>query len=290
MTVGALAGFGLGKEGRGTGQNMFAWAVSWLYHRELDATDTSSTTKFARKPEILKANVAALHAGYNYGDDRDFVVRYEVGPRLRSQPAPTATSAEPGAVLRFDRGGPAQRILLFLGSYPITPASDILHELGRHKRFNVTVPGRGRDRRDRAASARHTEGTGRDHHRRAGPRAEERDHRLAVALELPLLVVDVQRGGPSTGCPPRPSRPICRRCTGAMANHRWPWLLPSHRPTASMLPSRRSDRSHLPDARTAAVRRIPGQRTGARNPAIPDLADRPTLNPGFADRAQWTGR
>nr|MCU0297987.1 2-oxoacid:acceptor oxidoreductase family protein [Candidatus Nanopelagicales bacterium] len=141
LTVEALAGSSLGKKDAERAKNMFALGLlSWLYHRDLEATENFLSDKFSRKPEILKANITALHAGYNYGDTtEDFVVRYEVAPA--PMPAGTYRNISGNLALSYGLITAARRagLPLFLGSYPITPASDILHELSRHKGFNVTT-------------------------------------------------------------------------------------------------------------------------------------------------------
>ena len=205
LTVEALSGFDLGKKDAERAKNMFALGLlSWLYHRDVEATEIFLSEKFARAPEILKANIAALHAGYNYGDTtEDFVVRYEVA----AAPMPTGTYRNISGNLALSYGLVTAAHLagldLFLGSYPITPASDILHELSKHKQFGVTtfqaedeIAGIGA-----ALGAAYGGSLGVTTTSGPGIALKSETIGLAVALELPLLIVDVQRGGPSTGLP-----------------------------------------------------------------------------------------
>jgi 2-oxoglutarate ferredoxin oxidoreductase subunit alpha len=205
LTVEALSGFDLGKKDAERAKNMFALGLlSWLYHRNLEATEAFLNEKFVKKPEILKANLAALHAGYNYGDTtEDFAVRYEVAPA--PVPAGTYRNISGNLALSYGLITAARRsgLPLFLGSYPITPASDILHELSKHKHFNVItfqaedeIAGIGA-----ALGAAYGGALGVTTTSGPGVALKSETVGLAVAVELPLVVIDVQRGGPSTGLP-----------------------------------------------------------------------------------------
>ncbi len=139
MTVAALKGFDISKKDAEGAKNMFALGLlSWLYHRPTEGTLEFLKKKFAKHPEIAAANITAFTAGWNFGETtEDFSVSYEV------KPAPMAPGTyrnisgnlalSYGLVAASERSG----LPLFLGSYPITPASDILHELSKHKRFGV---------------------------------------------------------------------------------------------------------------------------------------------------------
>ena len=205
MTVEALKDFDISKKDAERAKNMFALGLlSWLYNRSLAGTETFLHEKFARKPEILKANIAALHAGWNYGDTtEDFAVQYEVAPAT----LPTGTYRNISGNLALSYGLVAAahctKLPLFLGSYPITPASDILHELSKHKAANVQtfqaedeIAGIGA-----AIGASYGGALGVTSTSGPGMALKGEAIGLAVALELPLIVVDVQRGGPSTGLP-----------------------------------------------------------------------------------------
>jgi 2-oxoglutarate ferredoxin oxidoreductase subunit alpha len=286
LTVESLAGFGLGKKDAERAKNMFALGLlSWLYHRELEATEHFLNEKFARKPEILKANIAALHAGYNYGDTtEDFVVRYEVAPA--PVPAGTYRNISGNLALSYGLIAAARRsgLPLFLGSYPITPASDILHELSRHKRFNVTtfqaedeIAGIGA-----ALGAAYGGALGVTTTSGPGLALKSETIGLAVALELPLLVVDVQRGGPSTGLPTKTEQAdLLQALYGRNGES----------PVAVVAPQSPSDcfDAAIDAVRIAVTYRTPvlllsdGYLANGQEPwAIPDLDAVPAVDPSFA--------
>ena len=139
MTVKALEEFEVSRKDAERAKNMFALGLlSWLYDRPQEGTLKFLRSRFATKPEIMKANIAAFHAGWNFGETTEaFSVRYEVKPatlapgRYRNITGNTALSY--GLIAGSQLSG----LPLFLGSYPITPASDILHELAKQKRFGV---------------------------------------------------------------------------------------------------------------------------------------------------------
>ena len=205
LTVRALEGQGLSRKDAERAKNMFALGLlSWLYGRGAEGTMSFLEAKFGKKPEIYKANVTAFQAGWNYGETtEDFAVRYEVKPapiapgKYRNITGNTALSY--GLIA----AGQLARLPVFLGSYPITPASDILHELARHKKFDVRTF-QAEDEISAAGSALGAAfGGALAITTTSGPgmllKAETVG--LAVSMELPLIVVDVQRAGPSTGMP-----------------------------------------------------------------------------------------
>ena len=205
MTVEALKDFDITKKEAERAKNMFALGLLfWLYHRPTDGTKTFLEKKFASKPEIMRANLAALEAGWSYGETtEDFSVQYEVKPATMQ--AGTYRNITGNLALSYGLIAAGQRagLPIFLGSYPITPASDILHELSKHKQFGVTTF----QAEDEIAGA--TSAIGASYGgalgitTTSGPGVALKSEAigLAVSLELPLVVVDVQRGGPSTGLP-----------------------------------------------------------------------------------------
>ncbi len=205
LTVGALEDFDVTKKEAERAKNMFALGLlSWLYSRPVDQTREFLTEKFGRKPEILAANLAALEAGWSFGETTEaFEVQYEVGKA--ALPAGTYRNITGNLALSYGLVAAAQRtgLGMFLGTYPITPASDILHELSRHKRFGITtfqaedeIAGIGA-----ALGAAYGGSIGVTTTSGPGLALKSETLGLATALELPLLVIDVQRGGPSTGLP-----------------------------------------------------------------------------------------
>ena len=205
LTVGALEDTGLGKKEKERAKNMFALGLmSWMFSRPTDPTIDWVRRKFASQPELAEANITAFNAGFAFGETTElFAHSYEVKPaslppgRYRQITGNGALAY--GLVAAADRSG----LPLFLGGYPITPASDVLHELARLKHFGVRtfqaedeIAGVGAALGAAFAgslAATVTSGPG------IALKAETIG--LAVSVELPLLVLNIQRGGPSTGLP-----------------------------------------------------------------------------------------
>jgi 2-oxoglutarate ferredoxin oxidoreductase subunit alpha len=205
ITVEALAGFDLSRKDKERAKNMFALGLlSWLYTRPMVGTETFLKSKFGGRPDILEANLAALRAGFNYGETtEDFAVAYEIAPA--AMPAGTYRNITGNIALSYGLVAAARRagLPLVLGSYPITPASDILHTLSGLKRFGVTTLQAEDEIAGVGAALGAAFGGALGVTTTSGPglalKAETIG--LAVSLELPMVVVDVQRGGPSTGLP-----------------------------------------------------------------------------------------
>jgi 2-oxoglutarate ferredoxin oxidoreductase subunit alpha len=205
LTVKALEGQDLSRKDAERSKNMFALGLlSWLYGRPAEGTLNFLEAKFGRKPEIYKANVTAFQAGWNYGETtEDFVVRYEVKPAPIKPGKYRNITGNLALSYGLIAAGQLSKLPLFLGSYPITPASDILHELAKHKRFGIRTF-QAEDEISAASSALGAAfGGSLAVTATSGPgmllKAETVN--LAVSVELPLLVIDVQRAGPSTGMP-----------------------------------------------------------------------------------------
>ncbi len=205
MTVAAVKEYGLSRKDAARAKNMFALGLlSWMYGRPTETTETFLTARFAKVPDIRDANITAFRAGWNFGETTEtFVVRYEVKPA----PMPPGTYRNITGNLALSYGliaaGVRSGLPIFLGSYPITPASDILHELSKHKAFGVTtfqaedeIAGIGA-----ALGASFAGSLGVTTTSGPGISLKSETIGLAVMAELPLLVIDVQRGGPSTGLP-----------------------------------------------------------------------------------------
>ncbi len=205
QTVDALKEFELTRKEAERSKNMYALGLlSWLYSRPTDSARQFLQKKFAKKPEVLAANLAALEAGWSFGETTEiFSVHYEIKP---SSPKPgtyryiTGNIATAyGLIAASVKSG----LPLFLGSYPITPATDILHELAKHKNFGV----RTFQAEDEIAGIGSAIGAAYGGMlavtTTSGPGIALKSEAigLAVALELPVIIIDVQRGGPSTGLP-----------------------------------------------------------------------------------------
>jgi len=205
MTVEALKGYEITKKDAERAKNMYALGLlSWLYNRPTDGTKRFLTTKFAKKPEILRANLAAFTAGWNFGETtEDFSVSYEVKPA--TMPAGLYRNISGNLALSFGLIAASQRsgLPLFLGAYPITPASDILHELSKHKAFGVRSFQAEDEIAGIGAALGASFGGSLAVTSTSGPGVALKGETigLAVSLELPLVIIDVQRGGPSTGLP-----------------------------------------------------------------------------------------
>ncbi|TFV76971.1 2-oxoacid:acceptor oxidoreductase subunit alpha [Blastococcus sp. CT_GayMR19] len=205
MTLDALKDSGLGKKEAERSKNMFTLGLlSWMYHRPTEGTIRFLERTFRRKPEIAAANIAAFRAGFNYGDTTEaFAVSYEIKPapmapgRYRNISGNTALSL--GLVAAGQRSG----LPVFLGAYPITPASDILHELSKHKAFGVRTFQAEDEIAGIGAAIGASFGGALGITTTSGPGVSLKSEAigLAVMTELPLVIVDVQRGGPSTGLP-----------------------------------------------------------------------------------------
>src|ERR1700723_2606402 len=205
LTVKALEDQSISRKDAERAKNMFALGLlSWLYGRPAEGTLSFLEAKFGKKPEIYKANVTAFQAGWNYGETtEDFAVRYEVKPAPIAPGHYRNITGNLALAYGLIAAGQLAKLPPFLGSYPITPASDILHELAKHKRFGVRTF-QAEDEISAASSALGAAfGGSLAVTTTSGPgmllKAETIG--LAVSVELPLIICDIQRAGPSTGMP-----------------------------------------------------------------------------------------
>ncbi|HEX2133939.1 MAG TPA: 2-oxoacid:acceptor oxidoreductase subunit alpha, partial [Actinophytocola sp.] len=206
LTRGAVESTGLSKKDAERCKNMFALGLlSWMYHRPTDGTENFLQEKFSRKPAVAQANVLALRAGWNYGETTEsFATSYKVAP-AKDFPPGRYRQITGNAALAYGvvAAGRCARLPVFLGGYPITPASDILHELAKHKNFGVTTMQAEDEIAGIGAALGAAYGGALGVTTTSGPGVALKSETigLAVMTELPLLVIDVQRGGPSTGMP-----------------------------------------------------------------------------------------
>ena len=283
-----------------------------MYHRPTEGTVRFLERQFRRKPEIAAANIAAFRAGYNYGETTEaFAVSYEIKPAPMAPGTLPQHLRQPGARAR-PRGGrrSAPGLPVFLGAYPITPASDILHELSKHKAFGVRTFQAEDEIAGIGAAIGASFGGALGVTTTSGPGISLKSEAigLAVMTELPLVIVDVQRGGPSTGLPTKTEQSdLLQAMFGRNGEAPVPVIAPA---LARRLLRRRArgrpDRADLPDAGDPAVRRLPRQRRRAvggarRSTTLPDLrvrASRPSPTgdgrrsscPTCATRRRWPGR
>jgi 2-oxoglutarate/2-oxoacid ferredoxin oxidoreductase subunit alpha len=205
MTREALKEITMGVKEKDRAKNMFVLGfLYWMYDRDMDNTITFLKDKFGKKPEILDSNVKALQAGFNYADTVEtFRTKYTVEKAKMEPGTYRSIMGNPAVAMGLIAASQKSGLPLFLGSYPITPASDILHDLSKYKNFGVKTY----QAEDEIAAI--TSAIGASYGgslgvtTSSGPgialKAEAMG--LAVMLEIPLLVINIQRGGPSTGLP-----------------------------------------------------------------------------------------
>lgn len=286
LTVAALSGLSLSRKEAERSKNMFALGLlSWMYHRPTEATENFLKAKFGKKPEILQANLLAYKTGWNYGETtEDFAVSYEIAPA--KMPAGQYRNISGNVALAYGLIAASRQsgLKLFLGSYPITPASDILHELSKHKEFGV-ITFQAEDEIAAVGSALGAAyGGALGITTTSGPGVSLKSEMigLGVMLELPLIIIDVQRGGPSTGLPTKTEQADLLQ---AMFGRN------GESPVAVLAPSTPSDcfMMAIEAARIATTYRVPvfllsdGYIANGSEPwKIPDVSTLPDMSVEFA--------
>ena len=208
LTIEALKAFDVSKREAERSKNMFALGLmSWLYSRPTEGTITFLEKKFARSPDIAQANVKAFKAGYAFGETtEEFAVQYEVRPAQLAPGTYRNVTGNQALAMGLIAASVQSKPPLFLGAYPITPASGILEELARHKTFGVRTFQAEDEIAAVGAALGASFGGALGVSTSSGPgvvlKAETIG--LAVTLELPLVILDIQRAGPSTGMPTKP--------------------------------------------------------------------------------------
>ncbi|MFB9838916.1 2-oxoacid:acceptor oxidoreductase subunit alpha [Actinoallomurus acaciae] len=290
MTVKALEDFDISKKDAERAKNMFALGLlSWLYHRPTDATVRFLELKFAKKPEIMKANIAAFQAGWSYGETTEsFSVSYEIKPATLPPGLYRNISGNMALAYGLVAAGSRSGLPVFLGSYPITPASDILHELSKHKRFGVRTFQAEDEIAAVGAALGASFGGSLGVTTTSGPGISLKSETVAlgVATELPLIVIDVQRAGPSTGMPTKTEQADLLQ---AMYGRN------GEAPVPVVAPCTPSDcfAIGLEAARIAVKYRTPvivlsdGYLANGSEPwQIPDVESLPEITPGFAEAVE----
>ena len=203
MTIAAVKDSTLSKKEAERSKNMLALGViCWMYGRPLDSTIAWLEKKFSKKPDIANANISALKAGHAFGETAELAA-YSVKPATLAPGTYRRITGNQAIAFGLIAASVQSKVPLLLGSYPITPASDILHELSRYKNFGVRTI----QAEDEIAAISMAIGASFSGHlgvtTTSGPGLDLKSEALglAVSLELPLLVIDIQRGGPSTGLP-----------------------------------------------------------------------------------------
>ncbi len=205
LTATALADTGLSSREIGRAKNMFALGMMlWMYSRPIDPTLRFLRTKFGSKPEIADANEKALRAGWNFGETTElFHDTYIVKPAALPPGRYRSISGNEATALGIVAASELSGLPVFLGTYPITPASDILHELSKHKNFRVMTFQAEDEIAAVGAALGASFGGSLGVTTTSGPGVAlmQETISLGVMTELPLLVINIQRGGPSTGLP-----------------------------------------------------------------------------------------
>jgi 2-oxoglutarate ferredoxin oxidoreductase subunit alpha len=205
MTREALKESTLGMKEKDRSKNMFVLGfLYWMYSRDMESTLNFLKDKFGKKDEILNANVKALQAGYNYGDTTEtFTTRYKVEKAKMKPGTYRSIMGNQALSLGLLAASEKSGLPLFLGSYPITPASDILHDLSKYKNFGVKTFQAEDEIAGITAAIGASYGGALAVTTTSGPGIALKGEAmgLAMMLEIPLLIIDIQRGGPSTGLP-----------------------------------------------------------------------------------------
>jgi len=205
LTREALKDFTMGTKEKDRAKNMFVLGyLYWMFDRDMDSTISFLHEKFGKKDDILNSNINVLKAGYNYGDTIEtFSTRYKVEKAKMAPGTYRSIMGNQALAYGLIAATVKTELPLFLGSYPITPASDILHELSRHKNFGI----RTFQAEDEIAAISSTIGAayggslGVTTTSGPGMALKTEAMGLAVMMELPLIIINIQRGGPSTGLP-----------------------------------------------------------------------------------------
>lgn len=205
MTREALSDITMGMKEKDRAKNMFVLGfLYWMYNRDMENTITFLKEKFGKKPDILESNIRVLRAGYNYGDTTEtFTTTYKVEKAKMESGVYRSIMGNQAVSYGLIAAAQKSGLQMFLGSYPITPASDILHELSRHKAFGIKTF----QAEDEIAAITSAIGAayggalGVTTSSGPGIALKSEAMGLAVMLEIPLLIINIQRGGPSTGLP-----------------------------------------------------------------------------------------
>ncbi|HZM82070.1 MAG TPA: 2-oxoacid:acceptor oxidoreductase subunit alpha [Candidatus Limnocylindrales bacterium] len=287
MTLGALADHPISKKDAERSKNMFALGLlSWLYSRPYESTMAFLERKFAARPELVAANKTAFSAGWSFGETTEgFAVRYEVKPAKMVPGNYRNITGNTALALGLVAAAVRSRLPIFLGAYPITPASDILHELSKHKKLGVTTMQAEDEIAAVGAALGASYGGALGVTTTSGPGVALKGETisLAVALELPLVIVDVQRAGPSTGMPTKTEQADLNMAL--FGRH-------GEAPVAVVAPQSPADCFYaaIEAARIALTYRTPviilsdGYVANGSEPwLLPEVADLPDLRVSFAD-------
>jgi len=285
LAVAAVAPFGLGRKDSARTKNMYALGLlTWLYSRGEQGTLDFLARKFAAKPEIRDANIAAFKAGHAFGETTEvFTARYQIAPA--PMPAGTYRQITGNTALAYGlmAGAAKAGLQLFLGAYPITPASDVLHILSRTKDHGV-VTFQAEDEIaavGAALGASYAGALGVTSTSGPGMALKMETISLAVMLELPLVICDVQRAGPATGMPTKTEQADLHQAIfGRHGEAPLPVIAPQS-PGDCFDAAVEATRIAL-TYRTPVILLSDGYLANGAEPwAVPDLADLPDIDPGY---------
>ena len=273
-------------------KNFFALGlVSWLYTRPIDPTIEWITQRFAGKPQVVEANTRAFRAGYDFGETAElFESNYVVKPATFEKGEYVQVTGNQALAWGLIAASRLAGVPLFLGSYPITPASDILHELSRRKEFGVRTFQAEDEIAGIGAALGAAFGGALGVTTTSGPGLDLKSETigLAINLELPLVIVDVQRGGPSTGLPTKTEQAdLLHAMYGRHGEAPVPIIAPQTPSDCfdAAIEAVRAGRQ-VPHAGHRPLRRLPGQRSravaSARSRGL--RADRPRVRLGAQPR------
>jgi 2-oxoglutarate ferredoxin oxidoreductase subunit alpha len=292
MTVEAVKEFGLSRKDAARAKNMFALGLlSWMYGRPTETTIDFLTARFAKAPDIRDANITAFKSGWNFGETTEaFVVSYEIKPAKMNPGTYRNISGNLALAYGLVASGVQSGLPVFLGTYPITPATDILHELSKHKRFGITtfqaedeIAGIGA-----ALGASFAGSLGITTTSGPGIALKSETIGLAVMTELPLLIIDVQRGGPSTGLPTKTEQAdLLQAMFGRNGESPVPIIAPQS-PGDCFAAALEATRIAV-TYRTPVMLLSDGYLANGSEPwQIPSVEDLPTIDPGFATERNKT--
>lgn len=288
LAQGSVEGFGLTRKDASRTKNMFALGLlSWMYSRPTEGTEQFLSSKFAKKPDIRDANLAAFRAGYAYGETTEaFAVQTVVDPAPMPQGRYRQVSGNLATAYGLMTGAHKAGMQLFLGSYPITPASDILHELSRRKDVGV-MTFQAEDEIAGVASALGASfGGALGVTTTSGPGVALKSETISLAImtELPLVIVDVQRAGPSTGMPTKTEQAdLLQALYGRHGEAPLP-VLAAKSSTDCFDTALEACRIAV-TYRTPVIMLSDGYLANGAEPwRIPDLDAIPAIEPNFADR------
>jgi 2-oxoglutarate ferredoxin oxidoreductase subunit alpha len=293
MTLEAVKPTGAKPRDAERSKNFFALGlVSWMYTRPVEPTLQWIQDRFGKQPLVAEANTLAFKAGYNFGETAEvFASHYEVKPAPLPPGTYTNISGNTALAWGIVAAGQLAKLPVFLGSYPITPASDILHELSKHKNFGV----RTMQAEDEIAGVGAALGAAYGGHlaytTTSGPGVDLKAETigLAVSLELPLVIIDIQRGGPSTGLPTKTEQAdLLLAMYGRHGEAPLP-IVAARTPSDCFYAAIEASRIAL-KYRTPVILLSDGYLANGAEPwAIPDVEHLPDISVAFADQPNHTG-